>query len=149
MNPEDVSTEKLSDVFVDRFDFIYMSYPENLEIEKRIVKEKGKTGFSVILDAIGKDRTVLFYQGVNNKLKYRDIKKNLKTKWFYFSSMIDESYKTLEKLSDYAKKNNIKILFNPSTYLTKKGYHFLKKIIDNTEILILNKEEASLINIID
>ena len=33
MNPEDVSTEKLSDVFVDRFDFIYMSYPENLEIE--------------------------------------------------------------------------------------------------------------------
>lgn len=43
MNPEDASTEKLSDVFVDRFDFIYMSYPENLEIEKRIVREKGKS----------------------------------------------------------------------------------------------------------
>ncbi|MDO8740628.1 MAG: ATP-binding protein [Candidatus Woesearchaeota archaeon] len=43
MNPEDASTEKLSDVFVDRFDFVYMSYPENLEIETRIVKEKGKS----------------------------------------------------------------------------------------------------------
>ena len=59
--------------------------------------------------------------------------------------MIDESYKTLEKISDYAKKNNIKILFNPSTYLARRGYHFLKNIIDNTEILILNREEASLI----
>lgn len=115
------------------------------KVTSYIVKEKGKTGFSVILDAIGKDRTVLFYQGVNNKLKYREVKKNLKTKWFYFSSMVDESYKTLEKLLDYAKKNNIKILFNPSTYLAKKGYHYLKKIINNSEILILNKEEASLI----
>lgn len=41
MNPEDVSTEELSDVLVDRFDFVYMSYPEDLEIEKRIVLEKG------------------------------------------------------------------------------------------------------------
>lgn len=42
MNPEDSSTEKLSDVLLDRFDVLYMSYPETLEIEKRIVKLKGK-----------------------------------------------------------------------------------------------------------
>ena len=42
MNPEDSSTEKLSDVLVDRFDFIYMHYPENLEIEKQIILTKGK-----------------------------------------------------------------------------------------------------------
>lgn len=41
MNPEDSSTEKLSDVFLDRFDIVYMSYPETLKIEKEIVKEKG------------------------------------------------------------------------------------------------------------
>ncbi len=40
MNPEDSSTEKLSDVLLDRFDVLYMKYPETLEIEKRIVKEK-------------------------------------------------------------------------------------------------------------
>lgn len=42
MNPEDSSTEKLSDVLLDRFDVIYMSYPEKLQIEEEIVVEKGK-----------------------------------------------------------------------------------------------------------
>ena len=41
-NPEDTSTEKLSDVLLDRFDLIYMHYPETTEIEKEIVKDKGK-----------------------------------------------------------------------------------------------------------
>ena len=34
MNPEDSSTEKLSDVLLDRFDVIYMSYPDDIEKEK-------------------------------------------------------------------------------------------------------------------
>ena len=42
MNPEDSSTEKLSDVLLDRFDIIYMNYPENIETEKKIVLMKGK-----------------------------------------------------------------------------------------------------------
>ncbi|MDP2749281.1 MAG: AAA family ATPase [Nanoarchaeota archaeon] len=41
MNPEDSSTEPLSDVFLDRFDLIYMDYPESVDIEKRIVRTKG------------------------------------------------------------------------------------------------------------
>ncbi|MBI4150157.1 ATP-binding protein [Candidatus Woesearchaeota archaeon] len=42
MNPEDSSTERLSDVLLDRFDVLYMNYPENFDIELRIVKEKGQ-----------------------------------------------------------------------------------------------------------
>ncbi len=42
MNPEDSSTEKLSDVLLDRFDLVYMHYPENISIEKEIILEKGK-----------------------------------------------------------------------------------------------------------
>ncbi len=42
MNPEDTSTEKLSDVLLDRFDIIYMDYPEDIEVEKKIVLLKGK-----------------------------------------------------------------------------------------------------------
>jgi MoxR-like ATPase len=41
MNPEDTSTERLSDVFADRFDVVNMGYPESLAIEKQIVSEKG------------------------------------------------------------------------------------------------------------
>ena len=43
MNPYDTSTEKLSDVFLDRFDLIYMNYPETDELEKEIVKLRGKS----------------------------------------------------------------------------------------------------------
>ncbi len=42
MNPEDTSTEPLSDVFIDRFDLIPMDYPSTLKEEVRIVKEKGE-----------------------------------------------------------------------------------------------------------
>ncbi|MDO8480368.1 MAG: MoxR family ATPase [Nanoarchaeota archaeon] len=42
MNPEDSSTEKLSDVLLDRFDVISMSYPDSEMDERSIVTEKGK-----------------------------------------------------------------------------------------------------------
>ncbi|HII71839.1 TPA: AAA domain-containing protein [Candidatus Woesearchaeota archaeon] len=42
MNPEDTSTEPLSDVLLDRFDVAYMQYPENREDEERIVTEKSQ-----------------------------------------------------------------------------------------------------------
>ena len=104
------------------------------------------TGYSIILDSIEHDRTILTYKGANNKLKFLDInQKKLKTKWFYFSSMVSESFKTLEKLAKFAEKDKIKIAFNPSTYLAEKGKNYLKKILIRTTILILNKEEALLL----
>jgi len=43
MNPDETSaTEKLSDVLLDRFDVVHMIYPETIEIEGKIVLEKGK-----------------------------------------------------------------------------------------------------------
>lgn len=111
------------------------------------VREKGMSGYSIILDSIKEDRTILVYKGVNDNLKFSEINLNkLKTKWFYFSSMMKESFKTLEKLSDYARKNKIKAAFNPSSYLAEKGAAFLKKVLSNTNVLILNKEEAELIS---
>lgn len=43
MNPQDMTTETLSDVFLDRVDIIYMGYPEEQEIEEEIVRRYGKT----------------------------------------------------------------------------------------------------------
>ncbi len=43
MNPEDfAATEKLSEVLLDRFDFIFINYPETLEIEHEIVSKYGE-----------------------------------------------------------------------------------------------------------
>jgi len=42
MNPHDTNTERLSDVLLDRFDVVYMKYPESDGIEAEIVKDKGQ-----------------------------------------------------------------------------------------------------------
>ncbi len=43
MNPEDfAATEKLSEVLLDRFDFVFVNYPESLDIEKKIVSLKSE-----------------------------------------------------------------------------------------------------------
>ena len=42
LNPNDSTTEKVSDVFLDRCDLIYMTYPETLELERQIVVERGQ-----------------------------------------------------------------------------------------------------------
>lgn len=42
MNTKDTSTEKLSAVFIDRFDLVCMNYPENSATEAKIVGTKGK-----------------------------------------------------------------------------------------------------------
>lgn len=59
MNPEDTSTEKLSDVLLDRFDIIYMTYPESAEIEEKIVITKGNK-MDVMFPKEVLEKTVLF-----------------------------------------------------------------------------------------
>ena len=73
MNPEDFSgTEKLSEVFIDRFDLIYMDYPESLEIERKIVKTKSKNIPTVTFPEELLDLTIVFIQGLR---KHKDIER--------------------------------------------------------------------------
>lgn len=104
------------------------------------------SGYSVILDSIENDRTILTYKGCSDDLKFEELDlKKLKTKWFYFASMMGESFETIKKLAIHAGKNKLKIAFNPSLYLAEKGFNYLKPILQNTSVIILNKEEAELI----
>ena len=124
-------------------------------IKKSMAKDKikllcqngdGNTGYSMILDTLEHDRTILTYKGANDELSQRDVPfRRLNSKWFYFSAMMGKSFATLEILADFAQKRGIKIAFNPSMYLAEKGADHLKKILEKTELLVLNKEEAALI----
>jgi len=112
-----------------------------------IIRSKtGRTGYSIVLDSKKHDRTILTFRGSNNDLRSNEINlKKLKTKWFYFSSLMGTSFKTQEKIATYASKNNIKIAFNISSYLARKGKKYLKNILNKANILILNKEESVLL----
>ena len=126
-------------------DFIHKDMKKE-KIDMLCSHGKGHAGYSVILDTLEHDRTILTYKGINDELRHKDIPyKKLKTKWFYFSSMLEESFHTLEGLAEFAQQHKIKVAFNPSTYLAEKGLNHLKHIISRTELLVLNKEEACLL----
>ena len=109
-------------------------------------KKNAKAGFSVVIDDKGRDRTILSFRGSNGDLLWEEIPKvKLKTKWFYFSSMMKESFKTLIRLSEYAEKKNIQIAFVLSPFLAEKGMRSLKSILKRVSVLVLNKEEAGLL----
>lgn len=126
----------------------------NAELVKAFLKDENieflghtandKTAYSIILDSIEHDRTILTYKGASDKLDYNklNIKEISKAKVFYFSSLLHKSYETQKKLIKLAKKNNILVVFNPSSYQAVQGYKKLKDVLQDTNCLILNKEEA-------
>ncbi len=109
------------------------------EKTKFIGEQNGNTGCSIILDSKEHDRIILTFKGVNDKLKVEKI--DFDTKWFYFSAMNGESFKSQLKIAESGKYN---IAYNPSLYLFKKVD--VKKIIKHCKIIVLNKEEADMLN---
>ena len=67
MNPEDTSTEKLSHVFMDRFDMIYVSYPRTLEEELDILEKDAIK--SVSFDNVLLDKMVSFVRNLRTNEK--------------------------------------------------------------------------------
>jgi ribokinase len=117
----------------------------NLKKEKvDFIGSRGKdSGFSIILDAMEEDRTILVYKGCNSDMEFREVNKaKLKTKWLYISSMLGKSLLTVEQIVEYAKKNRIKIAFNPSATLLENETKTALNIIRCADVLVLNKEEA-------
>lgn len=102
-----------------------------------------QNGFSVILDSVSDDRTILAYKGCNDELGYNEIKKEaLNTKWLYCSSMMGDSYKTLKMLVRKAKEKQVKVAFNPSIYQAREGISKLKSVLNCLDLLVFNKEEC-------
>jgi pseudouridine kinase len=106
-------------------------------------RSRKSTNFSTLISSDReKDRVIYAYKGASTDLRLTDFKKSqLKARWIYLGSLMGQSLKTGKEIVDYAKKNKIKIMFNPSLYMAKKGKQF-HPILRSTTVLILNKEEA-------
>jgi ribokinase len=100
-------------------------------------QKDGKTNFHVVLNHEA-ERTILIY---HNERKYK-LPKLKPSSWIYYSSMA-EGFETLHKdMVAHIKKHKIKLGFNPGTLQLKAGYKVLKPVLQVTEVLILNVQEA-------
>jgi ribokinase len=109
------------------------------------IAEDCKTGFSVVLNSYEGDRTVLTYRGANSRMTIEDINMDIikQAKWIYVSSLSGDSNTVLDPLADFAEDNGVHMAFNPGSTQIKRGLDGLKRILEETEFLILNKEEAA------
>jgi len=111
-----------------------------------LIKKRGKlTNHSLILLNDDGKRAILTYRGASELVELSDIpwRKIKKTKWFYFAPITGLLCDKLKELVDFGWKNKIRIAMNPSINQLSLPETTLKEIFDKTEILFLNKQEAS------
>ena len=106
---------------------------------------KRQTSYAVILLAGSGHRSILVYRGASNFLDTKKINWNkIHSSWFYITSLggkIDQ----LDSIFRKAKNDNISIAWNPGNNELKQGLRKLKKFIQQTDLLFLNREEAALL----
>jgi sugar/nucleoside kinase (ribokinase family) len=128
-----------------------IEYLRKTGIDDSFVKKvKKPTNNSVILHIPSKDRTILVYRGASEMLKRPDIQwEKLKSPWFYLAPLSGKLSALTEDIVNFAKKNDIKVLANLGNSQILMAKSKLRNVLDKVDILLLNKEEASLLTGID
>lgn len=120
---------------------------ENLKINTELVQKdsKYKTNTSFILNYPGRDKTALVYRGASDNFSAEKVpwEKIKNTKWFYLAPFSGKMALMTERLVNFAKNNGIKVAINPGYGQLVSNY--LKRILKKADVLILNREEATLI----
>lgn len=118
----------------------------SLDLSNIIQDPSVSTGFSIILLSFQGDRTVLAQRGANATLKKSEINFEAikQTKFIYIAPLSGESNRVLTSVVDFAEENGVKVCFNAGTTSIRRGFEYIKKIIDTASIVVMNKEEASM-----
>jgi sugar/nucleoside kinase (ribokinase family) len=85
---------------------------------------------------------MFLYRGANDFLTVQDWRP-LKTSWFYLSSLTGESAEIIPELFSYARAHGIKVAWNPGSDQLQGGYEDLSSYLELTDILTLNRREAT------
>ena len=105
------------------------------------------TNTSIILDSKKlADRTILTYKGASDDLRLEQLDVDaLAATWWYFPSMLRESYQTMLALMREANARGVAVAFNPSSYQTQKGLELLREPLTRSQLFVLNREEAQML----
>ncbi len=118
-----------------------------IDIMNIIDSSKYLTGFSIILVSFQGDRTVLAHRGANAHVHEKEVNfdaiKN--SRWVYVSPLSGDSNKVLDKIANFCKENNVNLAINAGTTALKKGAKYFSKILKTAQIVVMNKEEATLV----
>jgi len=133
----------------DYFGNLIVKELKKLRIGTDLIKKtrSKSTNLSVFLAFPGQDITILVYRGASDLLSRKNIPwpKIKNTRWFYLAPFSGQLAKLTEDLVNFAKKNKIKVALNPGYNQLTLPKPVLKRILNKIDVLILNREEASLL----
>lgn len=98
-----------------------------------------QSNYSAVLN-YGAERTILVH---HEPWKY-DLPKGMNASWFYYSSLGPSHARLHKQFSDHIQRKGTHMAFQPGTYQLREGKTKLKPILQSTEVLLLNKEEAQI-----
>jgi len=105
-----------------------------------------RTGFSNIINTFDGDRTLLYYAGANRFFTEKELPlEALKhADWIFLSHLAQSKSRIPKALLALLKKHpHIKLVWNPGHEQIEEGVKEWKPLLKHTEVLFLNKEEAS------
>ena len=97
------------------------------------------SSFSTIINFKG-ERTIL---SEHVKRKHEFDFNNISTKWVYLTSLGEEWKDAYRKTHEFVKRSKSRLAFNPGTIQLNEGYQNIKDALSITDILFVNKEEAT------
>ncbi|MFA4930719.1 MAG: carbohydrate kinase family protein [Patescibacteria group bacterium] len=114
---------------------------EKVDISHLQEDPKSPTNYSAIINYEG-ERTIFSHHEIR-KYKFPPIKN--KPQWIYLTS-VGQNYEQLyADTVKYCRQNCVKMGFNPGTLQVRDGYKKIKNVIDQCNVIIVNKEEANII----
>lgn len=104
--------------------------------------QRYQASYSTILMLSGGERTILNYKGIMPKAGEIDLSVIEEGDWLYISALGD--MELLEEIISHAAKHGVKVMLNPAGSELKE-VDKLRGLLEDVEILAVNKEEAQMI----
>ncbi|MEA1936860.1 MAG: carbohydrate kinase family protein [Patescibacteria group bacterium] len=108
------------------------------------ISENKKTGFALVV--INKnegegERVIFVHKGASGDLEIRKDDLN-KSEWIYLTALAGKWEEGLNEINKIIEENKIKLAWNPGATQISAGKNKIAELLRNTEILIINKDEA-------
>ncbi len=110
-----------------------------IDTQNVFLDKKVKTRYSIVLNFKG-ERTILSY---HQKRSYVWPKVFPAADWIYYTSLSEGFESMQEKLIKFLEKHpSVRLAFNPGSFQLKNNLELTKSILNKTDLLIVNLEEA-------
>lgn len=90
---------------------------------------------------VGNDRTLF----IHHVKREHNFSWDFETKWLYLTSLGEKWEHVYKAAAVYKKATNTKLAFNPGSLQMKTGVESFKNVLEVTDILIINRDEAEMI----